>query len=98
LFDAHRVNRRTTAQAKTDDAAFPVRVKIVVPRFGLGRSLDAIERWLRDHVGKGNFACHSAPGIGTDTMAVHFRNVDIARSFVAAFPDLELADGTISIA
>lgn len=91
------MDRRTTASAKRDDAAFPVRIKIVVPRMGLGRRLDDVEQWLRENVGKGNFACHSSRGIGTDAMAIHLRAVEDARAFVGNFPDLALADGTSAL-
>ena len=87
------MNRRTTSSAKTDDAAFPVRINIAVPRLGLGRRLHDVEQWLRDDAGRGNFACHSSYGVGTDAMAVHLRSVGCALAFLHAFPDLDLADG-----
>lgn len=86
----------TRLQSKTDDLAFPVRVKLAVPPGALGAMLTSIGAWLTDQVGQGNYAVHSAPGLAGDTMAVHFREVETAREFVAAFPVLELADGTES--
>ena len=88
--------QRTRLQSKTDDLAFPVRIKLAVPPGGLGATLNAIGAWLQDHVGKGNYAVHSAPGLGGDTMVVHFRDLETARAFVDAFPRVELADGTTS--
>ena len=88
--------QRTRLQSKTDDLAFPVRVKLAVPPGGLGPKLTAIGAWLQERAGKGNYAVHSAPGLAGDTMAVHFREVDTARAFVAAFPEVKLADGTLS--
>lgn len=86
--------RRTAPQSKTDDLAFPVRVKIAVPPLGLGRMLDHVFAWLKAELGAREYACHSQPGIGCDTMAVYFRSAEAAQRFVEAFPDLELADGT----
>ena len=92
------MSRRTSPQSRSDDVAFPVRIKIAVPRLGLGRRLDDIEAWLRAHVGRGGFACHSAVSTGTDALAIHFLNIEDAARFLAAFPDLELANGTLSAA
>lgn len=88
--------QRTRLQSKTDDLAFPVRLKLVVPPGGLGPVLTAIGAWLQERAGKGNYAVHSAPGLASDTMAVHFRELDTARAFQGAFPGVKLADGTIS--
>lgn len=81
---------------RNDDHAFPVRVKVAVPKFGLGKLIDEIDCWLQAELGRGNFATHGAPGIGCDTAAFYFRTVDAAQSFIAAFPAAKLADGTTS--
>jgi len=39
--------RRSTPQKKIDDAAFPVRVRIVVPGFGFGPELGGIAAFVR---------------------------------------------------
>lgn len=83
-------------QAKRDDLAFPVRVKIRVPGDGLGKSLDAMNDWLRANVPSPDYACHSAPGLACSTAAFYFRNVDTAHAFVRAFPAADLADGLAS--
>lgn len=88
--------QRTRLQSKTDDLAFPVRVKLAVPPGGLATMLTAMGAWLKDRAGKGSYAVHSAPGLAGDTMAVHFREMETARAFVLAFPGVELADGTVS--
>ena len=80
-------------QAKRDDLAFAVRVKIYVPDNGLGKALDAMIDWLRGNIPAGDYACHSAPGLGCSTAAFYFRNVLTAHAFVSAFPAAELADG-----
>jgi hypothetical protein len=80
-------------QARRDELAFPVRVKIRVPDDGLGNALDAMIDWLRANLPAPDYACHSAPGLGCSTAAFHFRNVETAHAFVSAFPAAELADG-----
>ena len=92
--------RRTTPQSKTDDLAFPVRVKFAVPGGGL-RSIDdtldvRLREWLARELGRGAYACHAAPSLGTFASAVYFRRVADALRFVEAFPEWELADGTMS--
>jgi len=84
---------RSTRQAKHDDLAYPIRVKIRVPDDGLGKMLDCILAWLRDHCEPGSYACHSAPGIACSTAEFYFLDIDTARSFLCAFPEAELAAG-----
>ena len=83
-------------QAKRDELAFPVRVKIRVPENGLGAPLDRMMAWLRVNVPALDFACHSAPGLACSTAAFYFRNLETAQAFVSAFPAAELADGVAS--
>ena len=45
------MTRRSTSQKKIDDAAFLVRVRIVVPGFGFGPDLIAMRRWLSTEIG-----------------------------------------------
>lgn len=87
------MNRRSTPQKKLDEAAFPVRIRIVVPPRGLGRALDLMHLWLRENVGSGNYGAHSAPGLGCDALAIYLRSIGEAQRFLEAFPQLELADG-----
>ena len=51
--------RRSTSQKKIDDAAFPVRVRIVVPEYGFGPDLIAMRRWLSTEIGDADHAAHS---------------------------------------
>ena len=87
--------RRSTPQKKKDDDAFPIRVKIVIPPFGFGQTYDEIEFWLRSEIGRGNYARHAARSYPKDASAFYFRSIEDARRFLAAFPALELRDGTI---
>ena len=87
------VSRHSIRQAKRDDLAYPVRVRIRVPENGLGKLLDGMIDWLRENVPAADYACHSAPGLACSTAAFYFREVGIAHAFVSAFPAAELADG-----
>ena len=86
--------RRTRPQAKTDDLAFPIRVKFRVPRDGLGRLSETTRSWLREHVGTGRFAVHNTDAIASDAVGVYFVTLGEAQEFVAAFPEMQIADGT----
>lgn len=83
-------------QARKDELAFPIRVKIRVPDNGLGQLLDRMMAWLREHVPAVDFACHSAPGLACSTAAFYFRDLETAHAFLSAFPAAELADGIAS--
>lgn len=83
-------------QAKRDDLAFPVRLKVRVPAEGLGSLLDRMHAWLNENVGAFDHACHSQPGFACSTAAFYFRNVEAALAFMRAFPAAELADGLAS--
>lgn len=88
--------RRTRAQSKTDDLAFPVRVKFCVPVGGLGGLHTRLHLWLADELGSRRYAVHSATGIGGQMFAVYFRSADEAKRCIEAFPELQLADGVTS--
>jgi len=88
--------KHSIRQAKRDDLAFPVRVKVRVPPNGLGRALDDMLRWLNENVGAFDHASHGQPGFACSTAAFYFRNVKTALAFTNAFPDAELADGLAS--
>lgn len=83
--------RRSTPAAKRDDEAYPIRLKFAVPPFGLGKQLDEINAWLRNHLEPGAFAVHSARAFGGSAMAIHFLAIEDALQFRDAFPELPLA-------
>ncbi|MGB7372418.1 hypothetical protein [Erythrobacter sp.] len=91
-----QMSRHSIRQAKRDDLAFPVRVKVRVPADGLGELLDRMLVWLRNNNGSLHFACHNQPGIACSTAAFYFRDVRSALDFIDAFPQAELADGVAS--
>ena len=90
------MSQHSIRQAKRDDLAFPVRVKVRVPDGGLGKLLDSMIDWLKANVPGADYACHSTPGLGCSTAAFYFRNVEIAHAFVSAVPAADLADGLAS--
>src|SRR4051812_12872411 len=88
------MERRSPPQKRTDDHAFPVRVKVRVPGRGFENLLLEMHSWLDAAVGRDSYAVHGAAATGVDATAWYFRRVEDAQGFVAAFPMLELADGT----
>lgn len=88
--------RRSTPQKQMDELAFPVRVKLAIPPNGLGTVMRDIQIWLMVEAGPGQYAQHSISGLGTHATAIYFRDTAIAERFVRAFPNVELADGTLS--
>jgi len=81
-------------QTKRDDLAFAVRRKIKVPDGGLGKLLDRMVEWLRGNIAAGEYASHSAPCVGGSAAAFYFRDVEAALTFIQAFPEAELANGS----
>lgn len=90
--------QRTRPQAKTDDLAYPIRVRFIVPSGGLGMLSRNLDDWLREELGRRRYAKHSSSGIyvHAQQVAIYFRTVEDARRCVDAFPELELADGVAS--
>jgi len=82
---------RTASNAKTVAMRFPIRVRLIAPITGFGTRLEAIHTWLGREVGKGRYAVHTSPAIGTDGLGVYFFDLEAAQKFLAAFPDLPLA-------
>jgi hypothetical protein len=90
--------RRSTPQAKTDDLAFPVRVKFAVPGRGISSIHDTLGQrmrdWLQRELPPGDHAWHAALSLGTNATAIYFRRVSDTLRFVEAFPEFALADAT----
>jgi hypothetical protein len=88
------MNRRPTPQSQIDDAAFPVRVMILVPERGFERVLDSMRQWLDREIGGGDYAHHGSGRRLPDASAFYFRTPEQSRRFIAAFPNLVLDDRT----
>ena len=88
--------KRTPSPFQEVDRAYPIRVKFVVPdrgmaALGLG---SAVDDWLVANLGPKMWSW--GPGQSSacrQASAYYFRRMEDARRFVAAFPQLELADG-----
>ncbi len=93
------MTRRTTPQAKRDRTAWPVTLRVLIPEGGtsaLGRENDPHD-WLRENLGLTEFATTPGHSILGDGIEFHFRCVEDARTFHARFPQLVLADSTMSV-
>ena len=88
--------RRTRLQSKTDDLAYPIRVKFKVPPHGLQGMSARLSAWLNENMGHRRYAKHSAQVIAGQGMALYFRTLEDAQRCVEAFPELEIADGVAS--
>ncbi|QGN54071.1 hypothetical protein [Novosphingobium sp. Gsoil 351] len=86
--------RRSESQFKADDRAYPIRVKFKA-HIGGTRMLglpEYPETWLRRELPKLAWSWGPAQSVGSAATAYYFRSIDDAQRFVAAFPQLELAD------
>ncbi|HYN27991.1 MAG TPA: SOS response-associated peptidase, partial [Burkholderiales bacterium] len=88
--------QRTPPQSKTDDVAFPVRVRVLVPAGGYGNLLNEMHAWLDRRIGRGEYAHHGGLTQLSDASAYYFRTVEDLARFAEAFPMLVLADDTDS--
>lgn len=76
------MERRSPPQKRTDDHAFPVRVRILVPERGFENLLLDMHHWLDAAVGRGSYAVHGAGAGLTHATAWYFRTVEDAQAFV----------------
>ena len=92
------MTRRTPPQWKTDRRAWPVTLRVLVPEGGfaaLGAPRD-LHRWLGKTLGPTEFATTPLRSFLADGLEIHFRDLEDARGFRDAYPDLVLADDTMS--
>lgn len=94
LFQMRGMARRSPPQRKLDERAFPIRVKFSVPPLGTIGVAPDMYKWLESEVGRGRYAVHPTETVLWNAFAIHFVAVEDARAFVAAHPQLQLADGT----
>jgi hypothetical protein len=81
---------------------FPVRVRIAVPRRGLGRQLEIIHAWLDETCGAEGWATAPAglTGVVNDAIAFYFTDSAFAHAFVARFCcgyRVETIDGAFAV-
>lgn len=93
------MSRRSSPQHLTDDRAFPVRVLLQNPggfAENLGPRRDP-QSWLVEKFGNGNALLWAfrSPFVG-DAFALYCRSMPEAVAFLTAFPEFQIADGTVS--
>lgn len=87
--------RRSQSQHKVDDKAFPIRALYRVPIHGFGVLMTPLHEWLDMHCTRSGYAWHPGSAVGTaSAVAIYFRDPKHLAAFHAAWPMLELADGT----
>ena len=89
--------RRSSSRFKVDDLAYPIRVKFVVPEGGMQGLSDRVEAWLDAELAPSAWSWGPAHSTGCrQATAYHFRSLSDAQRLVAAFPELQLADGVVA--
>lgn len=68
---ARAIARRSSPRNRSDKLAFPVRVRFVVPRYGLGGRSNDLHRWLTNEIGPGSYALHSSAAFAQDGLRVY---------------------------
>lgn len=58
---------------RQDEQEFPIRVRVLTPELGYGKQYEDMYKRLEEHVGRGNFACHSDTLPGADASADYFK-------------------------
>jgi hypothetical protein len=86
------MSRHTSPQRREDELRFPIRVKVRVPPGGLGNLVTDADRWLRANLEPGAWAHWPVEAMRGAATAYHFRRLEDAARFFAAFPGLEVAD------
>lgn len=69
-----------------------MRIRVRLPHPASARELSRLSDWLHNRVGRGNYALHGAETETRDLMVVYFQRLEHVQTFMAAFPDLTLAD------
>jgi len=86
--------KRGEPKYKVDDRAYPVRVKVAVPATGMQGLGARIEAWLDEALGVAGWSSGPAQSNAcVQSVAYYFRQLADAQRCLAAFPELELADG-----
>ena len=88
--------QRSIARSRPQSARFRVQLNLLVPELGFGMVLLDMLRWLRNEVGEDNFVRRDASTFESEILAIQLRRPEDAAAFLAAFPKVELADGTTS--
>jgi putative SOS response-associated peptidase YedK len=93
------MTRRSTPQWKIDKEAFPITIRLLIPengfsQWGIGNQPDD---WLIAVVGPGQYATTPHNSLLGDGVEFHFRSLDDGSRFLDRFPQIVLADATMSV-
>lgn len=72
---------------------FPVRIRVRMPRPTPKRLASDIPFWLLTQCGRDGFASYHMDTEAGAFEMFYFRQLDLAQAFLAAFPELKLAQG-----
>jgi hypothetical protein len=80
----HRWGRQFQVDDHGGRARFPCRIKLGVPRGGLGARLTEMQAWLDENCGADGWAMTPAGlrGVVNDAVAIYFRDATSAAAFV----------------
>ncbi|MBV7267549.1 hypothetical protein [Erythrobacter ani] len=84
--------RRTRSKAKTIEACFPIRVRVTFGPRTLPGTLEAIERWAVETLGRGRVATLASSTTDTAERTLYFRSLTEAAQCFAYFDELQLQD------
>jgi hypothetical protein len=88
------VRKRADPWYKAADRQYPIRVKFILPKEGLYKLDLDLHGWLQANLGPAMWQWGpTQSNVGGQTTAYYFRLLEDAQRFVAAFPQLALADG-----
>lgn len=94
------MSRRSSPQRTTDEQAFPVRVILhglpggFAAALGPGRDP---HRWMQENIGLGEMELYGWHSVYCpEGFALYARSCADAVRFLAAFPELKVADGTVT--
>ena len=82
-------SKNRSPKKRDDELRFPIRIRVTVPEDGFGPRYDAIQQWLEEHVGRGNYAWNADSRPGVDASAVYFFDPAFVAPFIEA-KELEL--------
>lgn len=93
------MSRRSSPQRIIDEQAFPVRVILRGLAGGFAAALGPgrdPHRWMQENIGSGEMALYGWHSVYCpDGFALFARSCCDAAKFLAAFPEFEVADGTV---
>lgn len=88
--------QRTPPQKERDERSWPVRVRVLLTDDNRDSVMGRMPDWLRENMGLSGFAWHGSRSVFGNAVALYFRCVEDAAATLAAFPQLVLADDTMS--